>query len=243
MAVDLRDVATAVSPLPRVARFGASERRLHTIHGVAFVVMLLTGLVLYLPFLAQIFSSRPIAKGIHLVAAGAWLTALALLVILGDRAAMRRTRRDIERFDDADLLWLRTRGSAPAGRFNAGQKLHAIAQAVLAVLFTVSGALLWLGERNTSLRLPGTIALHDFSMIVAGGLVAGHVWIAMSAGRSGSLEGIRRGTVTANYAARHHPRWVPDPPSRAARPGSVCLALAAVVIGAGIAGTASVVFF
>jgi formate dehydrogenase subunit gamma len=227
----------------RVARFGATERRLHTIHGVAFGVMLLTGLVLYLPFLAQIFSSRPITKAIHLVAAIAWLAALALVAILGDRRALRRTRRDIERFDDVDLLWLRTRGGAPAGRFNAGQKLHAIAQAALAVLFTVSGVLLWLGERNTSLRLPGTIALHDFSMLVAGVLVAGHVWFALSADRSGALEGIRRGTVSATYAARHHPRWAASPgATRAApRPGPARVACAAVVILVAIAGTASLV--
>jgi len=236
-------LGAAVAPMARVARFGATERRLHTIHAAAFVVMLVTGLILYLPFLAQILSSRPITTAIHLLAAIAWLTALALVAIVGDRAALRRTRRELERFDDADLLWLRTRGRAPAGRFNAGQKLHAIAQSALAVLFTVSGTLLWLGERNTSLRLPGTIALHDFSMLVAGVLVAGHVWIAASATRSGSLEGIRRGTVTVAYAAKHHPRWAPagGAPATAARPGPLRLALAAVVIALGIAGTALLV--
>jgi formate dehydrogenase subunit gamma len=243
MAVESAAMTAAVAPMQRVARFGATERRLHTIHGVAFVVMLLTGLVLYLPFLAQIFSSRPITKAIHLMAAIAWLAALALVAILGDHKALRRTRRDLERFDDADLLWLRTRGAAPAGRFNAGQKLHAIAQAALAVLFCVSGVLLWLGERNTSLRLPGTIALHDFCTLAATVLVAGHVWIAMSAGRSGSLEGIRYGTVTAAYAARHHERWAAraGAPPAAPPPGRVRVAAAAIVIAFAIAGTASLV--
>jgi len=238
--------ARAVRPAPapratRGARFGATERRLHTIHGSAFLVMMATGLVLYLPFLAQIFSSRPLMTGIHLTAAVAWLTALALVALLGDRAALRRTRRDLERYDAGDLLWLRTRGGAPAGRFNAGQKVHAMAQAALAVLFCVSGALLWLGERNTSLRLPGTIALHDFSMLVAGVLIAGHVWMATS--RSASIEGITRGTVPAAYAAEHHPRWVPaaGTPAAAPRPGPARLALAIVVIGLGIAGIAFVV--
>jgi cytochrome b subunit of formate dehydrogenase len=112
------------------------------------------------------------------------------------------------------------------------------------VLFTISGVLLWLGERNTSLRLPGTIALHDFSMLAATVLVAGHVWIAMSADRSGSLEGMRHGTVTATYAARHHPRWPAhaEAPPAAARPGLASLAAAAAVIAIAIAGTASLVF-
>jgi hypothetical protein len=113
------------------------------------------------------------------------------------------------------------------------------------VLFTVSGALLWLGERNTSLRLPGTIALHDVSMIVAGVLVAGHVWIAMSPAKSPSLEGILRGTVPAAWAAKHHPRWVAPPVAPVApvapRPGPARVAAAAVVLVLGLASAAALV--
>jgi formate dehydrogenase subunit gamma len=225
---------------PRVARFGATERNLHTIHALAFVVMFATGLVLYMPALAQLFSSRPVVKGIHLVAAVAWLTALALVALLGDRRALRRTRRELERFDADDVRWLRRR-PAPQGRFNAGQKAHAIVQAALALLFTVSGALLWLGERNTDLRLPGTIALHDASMVVAGALVLGHVWIAMSPGKLPSLEGILRGTVPADWAAEHHPKWVPESAAPATRPGAVRLAAAAIVVLAGAAGAGALV--
>ena len=157
--------------------------------------MFATGLVLYMPALAQLFSSRPIVKGIHLVAAVAWLTALALVALLGDRRALRRTRRELERFDADDLRWLRRR-PAPQGRFNAGQKAHAIVQAALALLFTVSGALLWLGERNTDLRLPGTIALHDASMVVAGALVAGPCLDRFEP---------RQAAVAGGHPARHGP--------------------------------------
>jgi formate dehydrogenase subunit gamma len=222
----------------RVQRFGASERNLHTIHALAFVAMLLTGLVLYMPALAQVFGDRPLTKAIHLVAAAAWLTALALVAILGDRAALRRTRRELERFDDDDLRWLRRRRPAEPGRFNAGQKAHALVQAALALLFTVSGTLLWLGERNTALRLPGTIALHDASMALAAVLVAGHVWIAISPAKSPSLQGILRGTVPADWAAEQHPRWRPQPATAAPRPGSARMAAAALVTGLGLTAIA-----
>jgi formate dehydrogenase subunit gamma len=225
----------------RLRRFGATERNLHTIHAVAFAVMLATGLVLYLPMLAQLFADRPLTKAIHLAAAVSWLTALALVAILGDRRALRGTRRELERFDADDLRWLRRR-PAPQGRFNAGQKAHAIVQAALAVLFTVSGTLLWLGERDTALRLPGSIALHDASMLVAGALVVGHVWIALSPDKLPSLEGILRGTVPAAWAAEHHPKWVPQA-SVASRPaervGPARVAAAAVVIALGLAAVAA----
>jgi formate dehydrogenase subunit gamma len=229
MAVDPR---LAMAAEPRVARFGATERHLHTAHAAAFGVLLATGFVLYLPFMAQIVSDRPLMKAIHLVAAVAWLTALALVVVLGDRAALRRTRREIERFDADDLLFLRRR-RAPAGRFNGGQKAHAIVQAGLSLLFVVSGTLLWLGERNTALRLPGTIALHDAATVLLAVLVAGHIWTAFS--QPQSLEGIWRGTVPARYAAEHHENWRPAPMAQSrARPGAPRIALAALVVLAGL---------
>ncbi len=225
---------------PRVQRFGLTERRLHTAHGTAFALMLVTGLVLYLPFMAQIVSDRPLMKAIHLVTAVLWLTALALVVVLGDRSALRATRRDIERLDPDDRLFLRTRGrSRGAGRFNGGQKAHAIVQAGLAVLFTVSGTLLWLGERDTAFRLPGTIALHDAATLLLAALVVGHIWQATS--HPQSLEGIRRGTVKASYAATQHPRWAAPPagratpsatrPRRALGPGRAAAAVVITALG------------
>jgi formate dehydrogenase subunit gamma len=225
----------------RVRRFGATERNLHTIHATAFAVMLATGLVLYLPALAQLFGDRPLTKAIHLAAAVSWLTALVLVAILGDRRALRATRRELERFDADDLRWLRRR-PAPQGRFNAGQKAHAIVQAGLAVLFTVSGTLLWLGERDTALRLPGSIALHDTSMLVAGALVAGHVWIALSPDKLPSLEGILRGTVPAAWAAEHHPKWAPEASAASAPggwPGPARVAVSAIVVALGLAAVAA----
>jgi formate dehydrogenase subunit gamma len=222
-----------VSDAPRVSRFGRTERTLHWVHACAFLSMFATGLVLYLPLLAQSLSNRPLMKALHLVAATAWLTALVLVALLGNRRTLRRTRRDLERFTADDLRWLR-RQPAPQGRFNAGQKAHASVQAALAVLFAVSGALLWLGERNTDFRLPGTIALHDVAMFVGGALVAGHVVMALAT--RPALEGMLHGTVPADYAAEHHASWTPTAPPPRAPAGIARIALAIVVATAGIVG-------
>lgn len=191
----------------RVARFDATERLLHWVHALAFFVLLGSGLVLYLPSLADWFGNRPLAKTIHLIAAVAWLVALAAIALAGNRRTLARDRREIERFDADDLAWLRGR-PAPQGRFNAGQKAHAIIQAALAVLFTVSGVLLWLGERNTSFRLDGTIVLHDGAMFVAVALVIGHLFLALVWPTTRpALRGMVRGDVDAEWAAEHHEKW------------------------------------
>jgi formate dehydrogenase subunit gamma len=232
----------------RVQRFTRTERWLHLVHASSFLVMLATGLILYLPFLAQAFGNRPVIKAVHLAVAALWLTALILVPILGDRAALRRTKRQFESLNAADLKWLRHRAARtrPQPKFNGGMKFHAIVQAALTILFFVSGALLWLGERNTSWRLPGTIAVHDVSMFVGLVFVLGHVYIAFSPEARPSLSGIVDGTVPASYAAEHHTLWNPaaEPaPQRvpltqrraatAAAVGVVGVVVAAVLAGLG----------
>ena len=109
---------------------------------------------------------RPFVKDVHFDTALAWGAALVLLVLFGDRAGLRRTARELDAFDSDDLLWLR-RIPRPQGRFNAGQKLNAALTAAFALLFAVSGLLLWYGERDNRFRFAGTIVLHDGLMYVS----------------------------------------------------------------------------
>src|SRR4051812_49068382 len=139
-------MATGPEPL-RVRRFNRTERAVHWVHAAAFLVLLGSGLCLYLPSLAEAVGRRPLLKDIHVYTSLAWIAALALIVLAGDRRRLLATAREIDAFDEDDLAWLRMH-RAPQGRFNAGQKINAILTAALAVLFSVSGFFLWYGERN-----------------------------------------------------------------------------------------------
>jgi formate dehydrogenase subunit gamma len=147
-------------------------------------------------------------KTIHFWTGIGWAGALVLICLLGNRRALIRTAREIELFDHDDLLFLRGRISSPQGRFNAGQKVNAIITAAFAVLFFVSGLLLWLGERNTDIRLAGTLYLHDVLMYISAVIVAGHVYLAtVNPSTRHSLRGMVLGTVREDWAALHHPKW------------------------------------
>lgn len=161
-----------------VARFGRTERTLHWVHASAFFVLLASGLCLYLPALSEAVGRRGLFKTIHLYTAVGWLVALALIALAGDRRALRATWREVELFDAADRSWFRDRG-APAGRFNAGQKLYAAATSAFAILFTITGALLWYGERDTRFRFDSTLLIHDWLMYVSVVLVVGHVYMVV----------------------------------------------------------------
>ena len=131
-----------------------------------------------------------------------------LVVILGDRRALRRTIHEVDLFDADDRAWLRGR-HAPQGRLNAGQKLNTIATAAFAILFAVSGFFLWLGERDTRFRLAHALLVHDYLMYVSVVLFLGHLWLSLiMPSTRHALSGITRGWVRADWAARRHAKWV-----------------------------------
>jgi formate dehydrogenase subunit gamma len=191
-----------------IRRFSRTERSVHWIHASAFFVLLASGLVLYVPALGELVARRPLVKDVHLWTAAAWLVALALVVVLGDRRGLRRTLAELDAFDDDDRRWLR-RGKAPQGRFNAGQKLNVALTAAFAFLFAVSGLLLWYGERDTRFRFDSTILLHDGLMYLSLVLLVGHLYLALIHPKTRhALRGITRGDVRRDWALEHHRKWV-----------------------------------
>ena len=233
-------VAPTASEHATVPRFDGTERAVHWVHAAAFFSLLATGLALYLPVLASMVGNRPVLKALHLGTATLWLTALLALAVAGDRRRLRHTRQELERFTDDDLAWLRRR-PARSGRFNAGQKLHAVLQAALAALFVITGVLLWLGERDTTLRFAGTIPVHDACTFMAIGLVAGHLYLALGYEPTRpALQGMTDGRVSAAFAREHHAAWAPEP-ARPWNPTPRARLTALLVVLAGLAGTAAIV--
>jgi formate dehydrogenase subunit gamma len=192
-----------------VERFSRTERALHWVHASAFFVLLGSGLVLYVPRLSVLVARRPLVKDVHVYTAVGWAAALVLVIVLGDRRALRQTLRELDSFDTDDRLWLRHQ-PRPQGRFNAGQKLNAAVTAAFAILFAVSGLLLWLGERDTRFRFGSTVLVHDALTLVSLILVAGHLYLALiyPATRH-ALRGITLGSVRREWAAEHHAKWLP----------------------------------
>src|ERR1700712_947280 len=90
----------------RLRRFGVTERAAHWLLAVTFFAMLFTGLCLSVSAFQGILD-RPTAKAWHLWSAIALAGGLVLVVLLGDRRALGRSARDIDRFDADDAAWLR----------------------------------------------------------------------------------------------------------------------------------------
>ncbi len=191
-------------------RFSRTERALHWVHASAFFLLLGTGLVLYLPRLSEVVGRRPLIKDVHFYTGVGWAGAILLIAAAGDRRGLRRTARDLNLFDADDRRWLRG-GRAPQGRFNAGQKLNAAITAAFAVLFFLTGLLLWYGERDTRFRLPNTILVHDGLMYISLLIVAGHLYLSLvHPSTRHALRAMTLGTVREEWAREHHAKWVEE---------------------------------
>ncbi len=191
-----------------VRRFSRTERALHWVHASAFFVLLGTGLVLYLPRLSELVGRRPLMKDVHFYTGVAWAGAILAVAAMGDRRGLRRTMRELNLFDSDDRRWLLGR-RAPQGRFNAGQKLNAALTASFAILFFVTGLLLWYGERDTRFRLPSTILVHDALMYASLVIVAGHLYLSLlHPSTRHALRGMTLGNVSEEWVREHHAKWV-----------------------------------
>ncbi len=193
-----------------VQRFSRAERLLHWVNALGFFFLLATGLILYLPSLSVLVARRQLIQSLHFWTGVGWLAALTAVVVLGGRR-MLRTARELESFDRDDLRWLRG-GKAPQGRFNAGQKINAALTAAFTILFGVSGLLLWFGEQDTRFRFASTVILHDGLMYVSLALLVGHLYLALiHPATRHALRGMTLGTVSEEWARRHHSKWDPEP--------------------------------
>ena len=186
----------------RLKRWSRTERTVHWMHASAFCVLLGSGLCLYLPSLAEVVNRRPLLKSIHIYTALAWGCALVAIVVLGNRRALLDTAREVDRL------------RVPS-RMNVGQKINTILVSAFAVLFAVTGFLLWYGERDTRFRFANTLLVHDWLMYASFVLFLGHLWYALILPSTRhALNGMTRGWVDEEWAARRHPEWVAAERSR-----------------------------
>lgn len=200
-----------------VQRFSRAERTLHWTYALLFLILLLSGLGLYLgPGQNPVLDRRELMRSIHLDAALA-LIALFLLVAAGSPGTLRRLWRDVEWFDHDDARWLlrvwvparlRRRPLPPQGRLNAGQKLNTVLTAAATVGLVVTGTLMYGGGHLPTSLSEAADSWHLLLMKAMYPLIIGHLVIALLLPSTrGALRGILTGRVRLDFARRRHARW------------------------------------
>jgi len=202
--------------IPLVHRFDGRERVVHWLFALFFMLLLLSGLGLWLPPGSNpVLDHREVVRTVHLDAA---LGLLATVIpALSRGAALSTIWRQVQWFSRDDWVWLRRvlipkplrrHPLPPQGRFNAGQKLNTIAIGAATVGFVVTGALMWQGEHLSTSLSEAADTWHLWLMVLVIPLIAGHLILSMLLPSTRpALRGILFGSVRADFALRRHRRW------------------------------------
>ena len=200
-----------------VVKYAKPVRVLHWIHTVAFVLLFLTGLALFVPqlgFLAQDSWTRLI----HRIAALTFVIAPLIYLPFNWTASWRGIKQAFT-WGAADMGWLKAapgyyflgdeKGMPPQGAMNAGQKLWWLMVIVFGLLFVATGIIMWFFKATApAALLQWMVFLHDISFIVSGAMLLLHIylgvfhplmteaWSAMSGGK-----------ISVEYAKAHHGKW------------------------------------
>jgi formate dehydrogenase subunit gamma len=196
-----------------VEKYRKSIRVLHWVHTAAFVILFLTGLVLFIPGLSGI-AQGSITRILHRLASIVFIAGPIIYTIM-DPAAVGRGLKEAFTWGSEDMGWLKAapayyflnkeEGMPPQGAMNTGQKMWWFITIVFGVLFVITGLIMWFA---TGAFVQWMILIHDISFIVSGCMLLLHIYLGVIHPLMTEAWGaITGGNITAEYAKKHHGKW------------------------------------
>ena len=205
-----------------VERYRKPTRILHWVHLVAFVVLFLTGLVLFLPPLA-ILAQDSWTRVIHRIAAVVFVVMPLIYIPFNWKATLRGVKEAFT-WGAPDVDWLKAapryyflsdeKAMPPQPHMNSGQKMWWCMVLVFGAIFVITGAIMWFAKTTApAALLQWMVFVHDIAFIATGCMLFVHIYLSvahpmMRPLRTGAWSSmITRGKVSAEYAKSHHGKW------------------------------------
>jgi formate dehydrogenase subunit gamma len=200
-----------------VEKYRKPTRILHWIHAGAFVLLFLTGLVLFIPQLG-IIAQDSWTRVIHRIAAVLFVIA-PLIYIPMNWKATKRGIKDAFSWGAADIGWLQAapryyflgdeQGMPPQGHMNTGQKMWWFIVIVFGVIFVITGAVMWFAKTTAPAAvLQWMVFVHDIAFIVTGAMLLLHIYLGVIHPlMTESWRTMVGGKMSVEYAKKHHAKW------------------------------------
>lgn len=198
-------------PDDEVPRFSGVERVMHLLQMLAFVVLALSGVgfvvASWLRDAVPSFWTSETMEAVHRGTGYVFIVTSVVMILRWLPTALFR-KYDAQWFRVmGGYLWME--GEAPAGKFNAGQKLLFWLLAVLCVVLGATGLLMAFRPGSLDGWLGWAYFLHNVAAALTVPSILGHVYLGTLA-NPGTLRAIFDGSVTRPWAAKHHPNWLEE---------------------------------
>jgi formate dehydrogenase subunit gamma len=200
-----------------VERFKKRTVWFHWIHTAAFLVLLVTGAMLFLPGLGGA-AAGGVTRSIHRVAVVVFVLAPIIYTIQNPKMTLHFIKETFTWGKD-DLLWVQQApdyyfggnedNMPPQGHINTGQKMWQFIVVITSILFLISGIIMWFFKDSLS---PGlfqwSVIVHDIAFIVALLMLLVHVYLGVLHPRmTESLRSMWDGKISRTYARNHYSKW------------------------------------
>ena len=189
-------------------------RILHWTVAISFILALLSGFAIYSPWLYRwltpLFGGGPMTRFLHpwfglLFNIAFFFQFLNWFAPMQWRAADSRWMRRLKAYaSNREKL-----EPEETGFFNGGQKLYFWAIAASAVLFLITGLLLWFDHVVPRWLVAVSYVIHDIAALMMLGAFIIHIYEGTAA-QPGTFRSMTDGTVTREWAWTHHPAWYRD---------------------------------
>ncbi|MFC2066279.1 formate dehydrogenase subunit gamma [Chloroflexota bacterium] len=200
-----------------VEKYRKPVRVLHWVHTSAFVLLFLTGLVLFIPQLGMI-AQDSWTRLIHRIVAIVFVIAPIIYLTMDWKRSWRGIKQAFT-WGNEDIGWLKAApryyflgdesAMPPQGSMNTGQKMWWFIVIVFGVLFVITGLIMWFAKTTAPpALLQWMVLLHDISFIVSGAMLFVHIYLGVFHPlMTEALGSMKSGKISVEYAKKHHSKW------------------------------------
>jgi len=200
-----------------VERFRKRSIWFHWIHTVAFLVLVITGAILFFPGLGAP-AAGGVTRLVHRIAVVFFVFTPIVYSILNPRMALHFIKETFTWGAD-DFTWVTKAPDyyfggdeekmPPQGNINPGQKMWQLIILISGALFLVSGILMWFFKDTLSPEVfQWSVIVHDVAFILAFLMLLVHVYLGVLHPRmTESLRSMWDGRISKSYARNHYGKW------------------------------------
>ena len=204
-----------------ILMFNTTQRLVHWLHTAAFALLMLTGIMIYVPWFSRTMATGSggyVIRALHRLGAIAFMLVPVIYIVFSPKECLEAMKR-IFTWGKEDLGWLQAapayyflgdeEAMPPQDKYNTGQKLFYLVVVVCMAGFIFTGLLMWFGKQLVpAWAFQWSVFIHDLCTVAYGAFFLVHfVLSVMHPLMKGAINGMLFGWMPEDYVKHHHAKY------------------------------------